>query len=66
MKAAHIIAASLAFGAQPYRDDWLDMFPCIKIKQRIKPIQSDEDKTYYLNKAEQKRNRKNMKRMVKL
>ena len=63
MKAAHIIAASLAFGAQPYSDDWLDS---LFKQERIKPAQSDDEKNYYLNKAEEKRNRKNMKRMAKL
>ena len=60
MKINNMIAACLAFGVQPYSDDWLDS---LFKQERIKPAQSDEDKTYYLNKAEEKRNRKNMKRI---
>ena len=65
MKASHIIAACLASGVQTYRDDWLDSLINSGLnKPPIKPAQSDDEKAYLLNKAEQKRNRKNIKRMV--
>ena len=67
MKAAQIIAACLAVGAQPEEAEWFAKLINSEInKLPAKLVQSDDEKAYLMNKAEQKRNRKNMKRIVKL